>query len=70
MPIDSTLRVEVFVQLTVNGRPMWIKSKRTKPEHTARMTDKEYDRVVDAAIKELGIQSNVFKEKQEAKAEK
>jgi len=59
-------RVELLVQLCVNGRPMWIKSGLTKAENTLRMTDKEYERVVQAAVRELTLQINAFKKEQEA----
>lgn len=51
--VDPNMKVELFVQLCINGRPIWIKSKRTKSDSTIRMTDKEYEKVVDAAISEL-----------------
>jgi len=59
-------RVELLVQLCINGRPIWIKSGMTKSENTLRMTDKEYERVVQAAVRELTLQINSFKKEQEA----
>ena len=57
------VKVELFLQLCINGRPMWIKSKVTRSENTLRMTDKEYEKVVDAALKELTIQANMVRAK-------
>lgn len=53
-------KVEVFVQLCINGRPIWLKSRATKSENTVRMTDKEYDRIAAAAEKELSAQVAQF----------
>ena len=58
------VKVELFLQLCVNGRPLWMKTRPTKAENTVLMTDKEYDRILVAADKELSIQSNIFHEKE------
>jgi hypothetical protein len=63
--MQPNLKIEILIQLCVNGRPLWIKSRPTKPENTYRMTDKEYDRVISAAERELTLQIGLFKKKEE-----
>ncbi len=52
-------KVELMVQLYVNGRPIWRKARVVKTELTYRMDDKEYGEVVDAAARELAEQVRV-----------
>lgn len=49
-------KAELMIQVCVNGRPLWRKAKVMRGELTHRMTDKEYDRVLSAAIFELDAQ--------------
>ncbi len=49
-------KVELLVQVCINGRPIWRKAKTIRPELTYQMTDKEYAKVVDAATVELNAQ--------------
>lgn len=49
-------KVEILIQVCVNGRPIWRKAKTIRNEMTLRMTDREYDRVLDAGIRELSAQ--------------
>jgi hypothetical protein len=66
--MGENLKVELFVQLCVNGRPLWNMSKSTKSESTLRMTEKEYGRIVDAAIKELSIQTRMHRDREAVEA--
>jgi hypothetical protein len=49
-------KVEILIQVCVNGRPLWRKSKVIRPEMSLRMDDREYAAVVDAASRELAMQ--------------
>lgn len=57
------VKVEMLVQVCINGRPIWRKAKPMRNELSAQMTDKEYGYVVDAAIRELSVQAKGFKER-------
>lgn len=50
------VKAEMLIQVCINGRPIWRKSKVLRPEMTHLLSDKEYDRVLDAGITELGSQ--------------
>lgn len=50
------IKVEMLIQVCINGRPIWRKAKTMKSEMTYQMTDREYDKVLDAGIGELGVQ--------------
>jgi len=49
-------KVEMLIQVCVNGRPIWRMAKPMRAELTTRLGDKEYARVVSAAIFELDAQ--------------
>ena len=49
-------KVEMLIQVCINGRPLWRKAKTMRGELTYKMTDREYDRVLDATISDLGVQ--------------
>lgn len=57
------IKVEMFIQVCVNGRPIWRKAKTMRPEMTHLLSDKEYDRVLDAGITELGTQIKTVRAK-------
>ena len=59
------MRVELLVQVCINGRPIWVKARSIKPENTVLMTDKEYDRITAATERELNIQAGLFKKKED-----
>lgn len=61
------IKVEYFLQICINGRPVWRKAKQVRPELSQQMGDAEYDRVLDAGIVQLNKEVKTFKEK--AKAE-
>lgn len=54
---------EMVVQVCVNGRPIWRKTVKMKPTLTTQLTDKEYDRVVKAAVEQLDDEVKAFKPK-------
>lgn len=58
-------KVEMMIQVCVNGRPTWRKAKSMRAELSTRLTDKEYDRVLTAAVFELDNQvKNADKKKE------
>ncbi len=59
------IKVELFLQCTINGRPIWRKAKAMKNEMSFLLGDKEYDKVLDAAIVELGGQIKKVKQEKE-----
>lgn len=59
------VKVEMLVQVLVNGRPIWRKARAMRSELTLPMTDKEYDKVVTSAIAELDTQVGRAKKKAE-----
>lgn len=61
------VKVEMMITVCINGRPLWRKAKTMRAELTHRMTDKEYDRVLDASIKELSTQVVASKAAEKAK---
>lgn len=62
------MKVELFMQLMVNGRPIWRMARTTKPELTLKMTDEEYGKVLYAAAAELSKQVKEYKAKEGAAA--
>lgn len=63
------IKVEYFLQICINGRPVWRKAKQVRPEMSKQMTEVEYDRILDAGIIQLNKEVKAFKEK-EAPVEK
>lgn len=64
-----SVKVEMLIQVCIGGRPIWRKAKAIRPEHTARLTDKEYDKVLNVATAELATQVKDY-ELREAAREK
>lgn len=62
-----SVKVEMLIQVCIGGRPIWRKAKAIRPEHTARLTDKEYDKVLNVATAELATQVKEFKVREAAK---
>lgn len=60
-------RVEMLIQVCVNGRPIWRKAKAMRAELSCQLTDKEYDRVLSAAVFELDAQAKKAESKSAAK---
>lgn len=60
-------KVEILIQVCVNGRAMWRKAKMVKPELSTFMTDREYDHVLDASVRELSQQVKNFKDAENRK---
>lgn len=60
-------KVEMLIQVCINGRPIWRKAKTMRAEMTQLLSDKEYDRVLEAGIAELGTQIKVARPKVETK---
>lgn len=58
-------KVEMMIQVSINGRPTWRKLKVIKPEMSFRMTDKEYASVLTVATTELAQQIKTYRAKQE-----
>ena len=47
------MKAELMIQVTVGGRPLWMKKAQIPGELTARLDDKAYASVVDAAVEQL-----------------
>jgi len=49
----SNMKAEILVEVCLNGKVVWVKSRHTKVKNTFRMTEIEYGRVLDAAEEKL-----------------
>ena len=47
------MNAELVIQITIGGRAVWMKKKTIDPVLTKKLTDAEYDLVVNAAEHEL-----------------
>lgn len=57
------VKVEMLVQVCINGRPIWRKAKVMRNDLSLQMSDREYAKIVDAALVELGTQAKEFRAK-------
>lgn len=62
------VKVELMVQVCINGRPIWRKARQMKRELSHLMTDKEYDRVCAAGIAQLSKEVDASKAKEQVSA--